>query len=47
MHWGTWRMAHESVAEPPERLIEARKELGITENEFDVTALGETRVYDL
>ena len=46
MHWGTWRMAHDRIAEAPEKLIEARKEVGLSEEDFSVCALGETRVYD-
>jgi len=46
MHWGTWRMAMDRIAEAPENLIAARKELGISEEDFGVCALGETRVYD-
>ena len=46
MHWGTWRMAHDPMGEPPIKLIEARKEVGLTEEEFHVSKLGETRIYD-
>lgn len=46
MHWGTWRMALDRVAEPPDLLVDARKEVGLTEEEFDCVALGETRGYD-
>ena len=46
MHWGTWRMALDRIAEPPEKLVDARKEVGLSEEEFGVMALGETRGYD-
>ncbi|ORY20713.1 beta-lactamase superfamily domain-domain-containing protein [Naematelia encephala] len=46
MHWGTWRMALDRIAEPPLKLEEARKEVGMSENEFSVCAIGETRAYD-
>ena len=39
-------MALDRVAEPPGLLIDARKQVGLTEEEFGVCALGETRVYD-
>ena len=39
-------MAQDRIAEAPEKLIEARKEVGLSKEEFDVCALGETRVYD-
>lgn len=45
MHWGTWRMAHDPIAEPPILLAEARKVVGLTEEQFGVCALGETRYY--
>ncbi len=40
-------MAHDRIAEAVERLPAARKEVGITEEEFGVTTLGETGVYNL
>lgn len=46
MHWGTWRMAHDRVAEPPEKLVDARKEVGLRDDEFIVVGLGETKGYE-
>jgi N-acyl-phosphatidylethanolamine-hydrolysing phospholipase D len=46
MHWGTWRMAMDRIAEPPEKLVDARKEVGLSEDQFGVMALGETRGYE-
>lgn len=45
MHWGTWKMAFDPVDEPPRKLAEAREEMGISEEEFGVCALGETKTY--
>jgi hypothetical protein len=39
-------MAWDRIAEPPEKLALARKELDVKAEGFDVCALGETRVYD-
>ena len=46
MHWGTWRMAMDRIAEPPELLVDARKAVGLTEEDFGVMAIGESRGYD-
>ena len=47
MHWGTWKMAFDPVTEPPKKLAEAREVMGISEDEFGVSALGETKTYDV
>jgi len=46
MHWGTWKMAFDGIAEPPKLLEEARKVVGMREDVFGIVALGETRGYD-
>jgi len=40
-------MAFDPVTEPPQKLAEAREVMGISEDEFGVSALGETRTYDV
>lgn len=45
MHYGTWRMAWDRVAEPKDKLVLAREELGVSEDDFGVCAIGETRAY--
>jgi len=40
-------MAFDPVTEPPKKLAEAREVMGISEEEFGVSALGETRTYDV
>jgi N-acyl-phosphatidylethanolamine-hydrolysing phospholipase D len=46
MHYGTWRMAYEPIAEPVGKLEVAREVAGLSKEDFDVCALGETRVYE-
>jgi N-acyl-phosphatidylethanolamine-hydrolysing phospholipase D len=46
MHWGTWKMAFDGIAEPPKLLEEARKVVGMKEEDFGIVALGETRGYE-
>jgi hypothetical protein len=43
MHWGTWDLSHEQLAEPPRLLAEARKQFDISEEEFGVWELGGSR----
>lgn len=38
-------MAFDAVDEPPKKLAEAREVMGISEEEFGVCALGETKTY--
>lgn len=40
IHWGTWDLSHEPLSEPPRMLADARRELGISADEFDTIALG-------
>jgi hypothetical protein len=40
-------MAFDPVTEPPKKLAEARELMSISKEEFGVSALGETRTYDL
>ncbi|PPQ96737.1 hypothetical protein CVT26_010221 [Gymnopilus dilepis] len=42
MHWGTWILTSEDVTEPPRRLAEECKKLGIEEGVFRVCDIGET-----
>jgi hypothetical protein len=46
MHWGTWRMAFDRIAEPADRLVKAREVVGLSEEQFGLLALGETNGYD-
>jgi N-acyl-phosphatidylethanolamine-hydrolysing phospholipase D len=46
IHWGTWRMALDRIAEPPELLALARKEMGVSEEQFGVPVMGETKAFD-
>lgn len=46
MHWGTFRLTDEPLAEPPLYLAQARCEAGISAQAFDVMSIGETRVLD-
>jgi len=44
IHWGTFDgLTDESLYEPPERLAEARRKAGVTEEQFFVMKHGETR----
>ena len=43
VHWGTFELTDESLDEPPRRLARARRDKGVAEETFFVTAIGETR----
>lgn len=43
MHWGTFVLSDEPLAEPPHRLAAARRAAGISEEEFFLMKHGETR----
>ncbi|KAF9552860.1 N-acyl-phosphatidylethanolamine-hydrolyzing phospholipase D [Agrocybe pediades] len=43
MHWGTWILTAEDVTEPPRRLAEECKKIGIPDGDFTVCEIGETR----
>jgi len=43
LHWGTFALADEAVDEPPRELARQRPASGLSEDEFFVTAIGETR----
>ncbi|KAJ7581790.1 N-acyl-phosphatidylethanolamine-hydrolyzing phospholipase D [Mycena floridula] len=45
MHWGTWILTGEDVLEPPKRLAEECKKIGIEEGHFGVCGLGDTRLF--
>jgi len=45
MHWGTWILTTEPVMEPPAELRRECDKLGITQEEFDICGLGETRPF--
>jgi N-acyl-phosphatidylethanolamine-hydrolysing phospholipase D len=45
MHWGTFRLTDEPLAEPPLYLKGALKEAGVSEDRFIVMKIGETRVF--
>jgi N-acyl-phosphatidylethanolamine-hydrolysing phospholipase D len=42
-HWGTFTLTDESLDEPPRALVAAGRAQGITEDEFFVLAIGQTR----
>ena len=43
IHWGTYTMADDPPDEPPETLARERERAGLTRDQFDVLAIGETR----
>ncbi|KAK0215408.1 beta-lactamase superfamily domain-containing protein [Armillaria fumosa] len=45
MHWGTWILTTEEVTEPPKRLAEECKKIGIEEGDFLVSDIGETKCF--
>jgi N-acyl-phosphatidylethanolamine-hydrolysing phospholipase D len=42
IHWGTFELTDESLDEPPRALAAARRQLGVAEADFGVTAIGQT-----
>ena len=46
MHWGTYPLTAEIPTEPPRRLADAVREAGLSEAEFSVMRLGETRAIE-
>ena len=47
MHWGTFEaLTDEPLDEPPRLLAQRRQELGLTQSQFDVMKIGETRRLD-
>jgi L-ascorbate metabolism protein UlaG (beta-lactamase superfamily) len=40
IHWGTWDLSNEPISEPPRMLGEARDKVGLTQEQFDICALG-------
>ncbi|GAA5953257.1 hypothetical protein JCM8115_000474 [Rhodotorula mucilaginosa] len=42
MHWATWRLTSEEMTEPPKRLRAACRKVGIADEAFGVTDIGET-----
>ncbi|GLB43039.1 putative beta-lactamase superfamily domain containing protein [Lyophyllum shimeji] len=42
MHWGTWVLTTEDVLDPPKRLAEECKKVGIEDGAFRVCEIGET-----
>ncbi|KAG6829661.1 hypothetical protein H0H92_003904 [Tricholoma furcatifolium] len=42
MHWGTWVLTAEDVLEPPKKLAEECRKIGIEEGAFSVCEIGET-----
>ncbi|KAF8152553.1 N-acyl-phosphatidylethanolamine-hydrolyzing phospholipase D [Crassisporium funariophilum] len=45
MHWATWVLTSEDIFEPPKRLAEECKKLGIADDAFTVCDIGETRFF--
>jgi N-acyl-phosphatidylethanolamine-hydrolysing phospholipase D len=44
VHWGTFELTDEPLDEPPRALAAQRSAQGLSEEEFFVMAVGETRV---
>ncbi|KAI0919203.1 hypothetical protein AcW1_003351 [Taiwanofungus camphoratus] len=44
MHWGTWILTAEPIMEPPQLLKEECAKAGLKDGDFDICALGETRI---
>jgi len=44
VHWGTFALTDEALDEPPKALAALRAQQGITDEEFFVLAIGETRL---
>lgn len=44
VHWGTFELTDEPLDEPPRELAAARKVQGLTDEDFSVMAVGETRL---
>jgi len=42
VHWGTFALTDEPLDEPPRRLVQARSEAGLAEDDFFVLAIGQT-----
>ncbi|KAK0191843.1 beta-lactamase superfamily domain-containing protein [Armillaria mellea] len=45
MHWGTWILMTEEVMEPPKKLAEECKKIGIEEGDFLISDIGETKYF--
>ncbi|KAG5641517.1 hypothetical protein DXG03_004833 [Asterophora parasitica] len=45
MHWATWVLTSEDVFEPPRRLAEESKKIGIEDGAFGVCEIGETTFF--
>jgi N-acyl-phosphatidylethanolamine-hydrolysing phospholipase D len=43
VHWGTFELTDEALDEPPRQLVAQRRAAGVSEEEFFVLAIGETR----
>lgn len=44
VHWGTFELTDESLDQPPKDLAAARKAQGLSDTDFSLMAIGETRV---
>ena len=43
MHWGTFELTDESLDEPPRELARVRQAAGVSEDDFFVLAVGQTK----
>ncbi len=43
VHWGTFNLTDESLDQPPKDLAQARLETGVTEDQFGLMAIGQTK----
>ena len=42
IHWGTFELTDEALDEPPRALAAARRQNGVADDDFEVTAIGQT-----
>ncbi|PBK79311.1 N-acyl-phosphatidylethanolamine-hydrolyzing phospholipase D [Armillaria gallica] len=45
MHWGTWVLTTEEIMEPPKRLAEECTKIGISDGDFLLSDVGETKFF--
>jgi N-acyl-phosphatidylethanolamine-hydrolysing phospholipase D len=45
VHWGTFALTDEPLDQPPHELAVARQALGVTEADFGLLAIGESRQF--
>jgi N-acyl-phosphatidylethanolamine-hydrolysing phospholipase D len=43
MHWGTFTLTDEALDQPPQDLAAAKREKGVSDTDFSLMKIGETR----